>query len=399
MQETLPDPTLVEDAEGLEELLGVLEGVEELAVDTEADSFFSYREKVCLIQITAAGRDFLVDPLADVDITPLGAVLADPARVKVFHDGEYDVLLFKREYGFEFANLFDTRIAVAALGSESPGLASVLGERFGVSLDKSLQRSDWSSRPLSARQIAYARLDTHYLLPLMELLQAELEESGRTVIVEGECRRLESLDAAPVGFRPDDWARIKGARALSPVQRRNLCELYALRDRLAEDGDLPPFKVMGNATLLELASRAPRDERGLENIGGLSKRLVRRFGRKLLEALVAGRTQPPITRMPERPSRDGSGGMSVEEQELLERLKTWRSKRARSGGFDASLVLNRHTLPRIVRERPRTVADLAEVTGVLSWQVERYGDSLVDLVRTWEDDLAHGRIDTRRRRR
>ncbi|MAF67637.1 MAG: 3'-5' exonuclease [Planctomycetes bacterium] len=398
MQEELPDPTLVEDEEGLDALLSELEGVDELAVDTEADSFFSYREKVCLIQITAAGRDYLVDPLAGVDIAPLGAVLADPARVKVFHDGEYDVLLFKREYGFEFASLFDTRIAVAALGSESPGLANVLEEHFGVRLDKSLQRSDWSSRPLSARQIAYARLDTHYLLSLKERLEAELERNGRSVIVEGECRRLTELDGTVVGFRPDDWVRIKGARGLSPVERRSLHELFSLRDRLAERSDLPPFKVMGAATLLALAERAPRDERGLSGIPGLSPRLVRRFGAQLVDTLEEARRQEPITRMPERPPRDGSAGLSPEQLELFDRMKGWRKKCAREEGFDSSLVLNRHALARIVHERPLTVADLAGVSGVIAWQVERYGESIVEVVRAWEDDLSHGRIDTRRRR-
>ena len=399
MQETLPDPTLVEDEEGLARLLEDLEGVEEVAVDTEADSFFSYREKVCLIQITAGGRDYLVDPLADVDIAPLGEVLADPRRIKVFHDGEYDVLLFKREYGFEFANLFDTRIAVATLGSKSPGLANVLEERFGVQLDKSLQRSDWSARPLSDRQIAYARLDTHYLLPLMAELKAELEQSGRTVIVEGECLRLEELDAPAVAFRPDDWVRVKGARQLAPPQRRTLRELCCLRDRLAERSDLPLFKVMGNATLIALATLTPSDEHGLAEMPGLSWRQVRRFGAELLDTLKAARRLDPIARMPELPSRDGTAGLSVEALELFDRLKTWRKKRAHEEDFDSSLVLNRHALARVVRECPESIEALSRIRGVVAWQVERYGDSLVEVVRTWQSDLSNGRIDTRRRRR
>ena len=133
----LPPPILVEEEKAFGRLLEDLEGREEIAVDTEADSFFSYREKVCLIQVTVEDRDYLVDPLAGFDIGALGAVFADPDRTKVFHDGEYDVLILKRDYGFTFAGLFDTRIAAAALGETSPGLAAVLQKRFGVELDKS----------------------------------------------------------------------------------------------------------------------------------------------------------------------------------------------------------------------------------------------------------------------
>src|SRR5262245_1781890 len=176
MHADLPPPTLVEDAPGLEELLEALEDETEIAVDTEGDSFFSYPEKVCLVQITAGERDWLVDPLAGFDLAPIGRVLADPGKVKAFHDGEYDVLILKRAFGFRFAGLFDTRVAAATLGSQTPGLATVLEERFGVTLDKSMQRSNWGQRPLTDKQIRYARLDTHFLLPLMREQKVELVE-------------------------------------------------------------------------------------------------------------------------------------------------------------------------------------------------------------------------------
>ncbi|MBK7875230.1 MAG: ribonuclease D [Planctomycetes bacterium] len=188
MLDDLPPPTLVQDARGLGRLVADLDRQSEIAVDTEADSFFSYREKVCLIQITAEDRDYLVDPLAGFDLAPLGALLSDPRKVKVFHDAEYDVLLLKRCLGFRFQNLFDTRVAAATLGSKTPGLASVLQQRFGIELDKSMQRSNWGERPLSERQIRYARLDTRFLVTLMREQRVELEQRDRLCIVEGECR-------------------------------------------------------------------------------------------------------------------------------------------------------------------------------------------------------------------
>ena len=114
MHSDLPPPTLVQDARGLTRLLDDLASQTEIAVDTEADSFFNYKEKVCLIQVTVEDRDYLLDPLAGFDIAPLGEILADPKKEKIFHDGEYDVLIMKRSFGFRFDNLFDTRVAAAA---------------------------------------------------------------------------------------------------------------------------------------------------------------------------------------------------------------------------------------------------------------------------------------------
>ncbi len=134
MLNDLPPPTVVHDEAGFRRMLEVLARAPEVAVETEADSFFSYREKVCLVQITALEHDWIVDPLAGLDLGGLGRMLEDPSKTKVFHDGEYDILMMKRDYGFRFSNLFDTRVAAATLGSQAPGLASVLKERFGVEL-------------------------------------------------------------------------------------------------------------------------------------------------------------------------------------------------------------------------------------------------------------------------
>ena len=143
----LDPPILVQDAVGMARLIEDLARQDEIAVDTEADSFFSYREKVCLVQITVEDRDYLVDPLAPIDMDPLGEILADPSKIKVFHDSEYDILILKRNHGFGFAGLFDTRVAAATLGAQAPGLAAVIQSYFGVELDKSQQRSDWAKRP------------------------------------------------------------------------------------------------------------------------------------------------------------------------------------------------------------------------------------------------------------
>ncbi|HRV82781.1 MAG TPA: ribonuclease D, partial [Planctomycetota bacterium] len=261
---------LVEDDQAMAHLLGFLRDQPVIAIDTEADGFHSYREHVCLIQITAGEEDFIIDPLAKVDISGLGEVLADERRIKLFHDSEFDILIMKRDHGFEFRGLFDTRVAAAVLGSAAPGLASVLDDHFGVKLDKSMQRSDWSQRPLSQKQIDYARLDTHYLIPLYHEQRASLAERDLTMVLDTECRRLEAIEPPPHEFKPDEFVRIKGARNLRPQARTILKDLYILRDRLAQERDVPPFRVIANHTMLDLAEQRPRTVAGLGEIKGCS---------------------------------------------------------------------------------------------------------------------------------
>lgn len=391
----LPDPTLVEAEGPFEELMEVLDGESVISVDTEADSFFHYREKVCLIQVTAANRDFLVDPLADFDLSDFGRILADPAKTKVFHDGEYDVLILKRDFGFEFAGLFDTRIAAAALGDPNPGLASVLSNHFGVELDKSMQRSDWSRRPLSARQIDYARLDTHYLIALMEAQRTELAKLGRGRIVEGECRRVEALEPPPVGFDPDEFVRLKGATKLDPDGRQALRELFAMRDALAAERDVSPFRVLNNATLFELARVRPRGLAELDAV--LSKKQSQRLGAEILDAIEDAADKGPLKKLPTPPRKASEVYLSEDEQEIHDRLKLWRKARAQREGYDSSLVLNRRVMPRLAQERPKSLEALREIEGLLTWQVESFGAEILEALAQAERLLTDGGGKRRRR--
>jgi len=394
----LPPPTLIQDARGFAQLLQDLGSQKEIAVDTEADSFYSHREKVCLVQITVEDRDYLVDPLAGFDMRPLGEMLADPARLKVFHDGEYDVLILKRIYSFRFKNLFDTRVAAATLGSPNPGLANVLRERYKIELDKSMQRSDWAQRPLSEKQIAYARLDTRFLLPLMREQKVELAARSRTHFVEGECQRLEALEPPDASFDPDEFVKLKNARTLDPLGRQVLRELYALREKLASESDQPPFRIMNNEALVEIARVRPHSANELQRIAGVSYKQGRRLGEDLLEAVRRGIELGPLRKLPQLPNRDGTDDFSDHDVELHERLKNRRKDLAQALGIDSAYLINRHVLPRIARAKPRTLDELARVEGLLEWQVRDYGQDLLGVVEQFERERAAGLLPASRRR-
>ncbi len=397
--EELPPPTLVETEPAFERLLDALEGETEIAVDTEADSFYCYRDKVCLFQVTAGGEDWLVDPLSDIDLGAFGEVLADPNVTKVFHDAEYDVLILKREFDFKFASLFDTRVAAAVLGSTSPGLASVLSTHFGVELDKSQQRSNWARRPLSPKQIAYARLDTRFLLPLMHEQKEELERQERAMIVETECRRLELLEPPPIEPHPNDFARIKGARALDPKGISALRELHGMREKLAERYDLPPFRILGNKTMLEIAQVRPRNEKELLRIDGVTPKVLGRSGDRIRRALERAERNGPISRLPTPHRRDGTGGLDEIESELHDRLKRMRKEASEKVGIESAYLLNRHILLQLAKERPTSMAAVEDLECMEPWQLDRFADQVLDVVVAFERDLARGNVPDRRRSR
>ena len=279
------EPVLVADARTFDELLGALAAEPAVALDTESNSFHVYRERVCLIQLSTRGGDFVVDPFA-VDVRPLGPVLAS-AEAVVLHGADYDVRCLKREYGFALPSLFDTMAAARRLGRAGLGLSALVEEHFGVALSKDFQRSDWGRRPLAAEQVRYAALDTHFLLALFDLLAGELRERGLWEAAKVEFARIAAVEPRPRVFDPEGWRRLKGARDLDAGGRAVLRALWILREERAGALDRPPFKVMPEQAMLEVARRRPKAEQDLLRIPGVTSVVLRRMGDALLAALAA----------------------------------------------------------------------------------------------------------------
>jgi len=280
-----PPPTLVADAGALAALVEGLRAEAVIAVDTESNSFHVYRERICLLQISTRGADFIVDPFA-VDVAPLGRVLCD-GRETVFHGADYDVRCLKREYGWALPRLFDTMAAARRLGRAGLGLSALVESHFGVRLSKANQRSDWGRRPLTREQIAYAALDTHFLLPLHDLLAGELSERGALDEARREFDRIAAAEPRDRVFDVEAWRRLKGARELDLAGRRVLAGLWVAREEQARAADRPPFKVLAEATMVDVARRRPRTAAELERVPGVTPSVMRRLGDAILAAIAA----------------------------------------------------------------------------------------------------------------
>ena len=350
-----------------------LAGQSSIAVDLEADSMHSYREKVCLLQFTTEDETVLVDPLAVTDLAPLGPVLANPGIRKIFHAADYDIRCLYRDFSLEINGLFDTMIACQFLGEEKVGLADVLLKYFSIELDKQYQRADWSKRPLSPEMIRYAAEDTAHLHRLVVILEEALQEKGRLTWVQEEWRLLEKVRHSEPGGAL--FLRLKGAGALP---RRSLAVLEALlqwRDREAQRRDCPHFKVLGNKSLLQLARTMPHSLQGLVGIEGISPRVVDRYGKSLLTAIEQGKAVPdgelPSFPRTERRVRD-------EQVDLrLARLKAWRAEKAAELQMDPGIVINNALLEEIAWRQPHNEEALRQIPGLKNWQGEVLAEGLL----------------------
>lgn len=367
-------PIMIDSPGGLADLAAQLTGETVIAFDLEADSLHHYREKVCLMQIASAQQVYLVDPLQLSDITPLGPVLANPAIRKVLHGADYDVRSLYRDFSFSLTNLFDTMVACQFLGEKELGLAAVLKKRFGVELDKKYQKADWSKRPLDGGMLDYAAADTALLVELYGQLADELSRLGRLDWVEEECRLLSQVRATDRDGEPL-FLRFKG---VSRMDRRTLAVLDALlqfRDERARQLDRPPFKVLGNEVLRELAERKPKVLTDLSGVPGLPPRSLERYGRDLLRVVAMG-CAVPENQLPQVP-RSTRPEKDPEREARITRLKRWRESKAASLGIEAGILANNALLETLAKEMPRDRKGLDAIPALRGWQKEVLGAELL----------------------
>ena len=367
----LPKYELVDNEGAWNACLDTIGRAPRLAVDLEANSLHAYREKVCLIQISVPEHDFIIDPLAGLDLEPLGGFFADSGVEKIFHASDYDLVLLKSLYGWRVANLFDTMWAARILGYTKMGLATFLEEFFGVHHAKRHQKADWAVRPLPEPWLEYAQRDTHYLLALRDLLAQRIEEGGQTEeaweIFANACHATE-MDRA---FDPDGFWSIRGARQLSPKALAILRELCIFRDKEAQRRDVPVFKVLSNDVLIRIAAAGPKTEKALLRVEGLSKRLAERLGAKLLRAVEQGRAaKPPVP--PKHPPR-GEPGVS----DRYKALHAWRRETAQRRGVESDVIMTRNTMWHIAEVNPKVLEDLDEVSSLGPHRLALYGQEVL----------------------
>ena len=359
--------TYVDTDRAMRDVLAFMAKTDRVAIDIEADSLYHYYEKVCLLQLTFRKRNFVVDPLAELNLKPFLKVLAH--KTLILHGADYDLRMLRGSFDFRpKTRVIDTMIAAQLLGCQKFGLSSLIEQYSGRTLSKAGQKSDWSRRPLSRTQLRYAVDDTRYLEPLANRLLAKLSRLGRRDWFDQGC---EAIMEATANKRPTDpqreW-RIKGVRDLTPRQAAFVQWLWGWREREAKRADLPPFKILGNDRLLELAIWAERHPR--TSLAHVPK-LPRHFRRKRLESLGEMIRRVRHLRPSDWPEpRLRSPGVRKQTGKGFRRLRENVAHLAKERGLDPSVVAPRAALEKISRLRSADVAKTQQVGGLLRWQAE-----------------------------
>ncbi len=325
---------MISTASQLQKLLPEIGRFERVAIDTEADSLHCYREKLCLLQVSLPSGDYIIDPLADLDLSGLVAALEN--KTIVVQGADFDLRLLRRNLQFKARRIFDTVLAARLLGLREFSLAALVQRYFGVELAKGSQKANWARRPLPERMIEYATNDTHYLLPLAEKMEAELREAKRWAWFEQSCDRALEQSLIDRARDAEDAWRIAGSGKLRGKAAAVLRELWKWREREAEAVDRPPFHILQNSELV-------RSAEGF--VGGatpdfrhFSTRRRQSFGEAARRALEMPEKEWPVFKR-----REGTRP-TPEVIRRTEELRQRRDKNTAELGLDPSFVAPRSAL-------------------------------------------------------
>ena len=371
MSNVLQPPVWVSDTEALGNMIADIACQTRVAVDTESNSLHAFREKVCLLQFSTPSADYIVDPLALKDLGGLAPIFSEPSIEKIFHASEYDLICLRRDFGFSFSNLFDTMHAARVLGYPAVGLDRLLGDKFGIKIDKRHQKANWSARPLTKEQIHYARLDTHYLFDLRDTLEAELMQSTRLQFAREDFERACRIEDAKPKMNGASWERFSGRKDLTQRELTVVAHLCQFRDREAERLDRPPYKVVMDDVLIALAKNPPEAKVDL-SAAGLSEKQIRIWGDMVFGAIQRGLEAPLVEKKRDDPKSDAV-------LRRLEKLKVWRKQKGMDLKVESDIILPKPYLALLSEHPPKDLADLKSLMKDAPARLETFG---VEILKT-----------------
>ena len=345
---------VIADAENLKTVVDAIRNSPWVAVDSEADSLHAYPEKLCLLQFSVQGGDYLVDTLAGLDITSLLDSLRN--RELIFHGADYDLRMLRKTFHFVPSDIFDTMTAARLLGYKQFGLGALVERHLGIKLEKGPQKMNWARRPLTDRMEQYARNDTRHLKTLSDNLRNELKEKGRLDWQKETCQQL-ILDCADIPTANRDQWRMKGSDRLSPRGLAILRELWKWREKEAITANKPPFFVLNHDLLLRMAHEA-------EKIKNFEKVVPPRMSSRRRESLlvaIAHAQNIPETELPNKRTNILYQPTLAEQKRFIA-LRQARDKKALELDIDPTLIASRSTMVLLSQDWDRYKGDL------MNWQ-------------------------------
>lgn len=373
----------IDNPDDLRDFCHDIEHAEALAVDTESDHYHAYDAQVCLIQVASRDRAALIDPLklTAEELGPLFELLEDPDIVKILHSARNDIGELDRDYGVAIHNLFDTQVAAKFLQTERNSLDWLLQDILDVKPSGKFARFDWTRRPIPDDAAFYAVMDVAHLHELRDHLLEELEESPWLDAFQQVCEYFAQASGHEASeFDPEDWRSVRGSDDLDGRGRAALRELYELRHTICERLNRAAVHIFDNSATIDLARKRPTSISGLRDVKG---RIVAQVRHEDGEAIIAAVKRSLDAEIPPA-KRPRSGGerrrTTPEERERYNALRSWRNEVADRDELPSQFVATNATLAEIARVNPSSPADLGQFEAVLPWQIERFGDEMIDVL-------------------
>jgi ribonuclease D len=340
-----------------------------VTVDTEFLRESTYYPKLCVAQIATTDEAAVIDALAEgLDLAPFFALMASKDVLKVFHAARQDIEICWHEAGIIPHPVIDTQIAAMVLGyGDSVSYDQLVQRITGDTLDKSHRFTDWTRRPLSAAQLAYAVSDVTHLRDVYLRLCAELEERGRGDWMHEEMNTLTSPDT--YRFEPEHaWERLK-TRVRKPKELAVLIEVAAWREREAQERDVPRGRILKDDVVGDIAIQAPTT---LERLGSL-RSLPRGFERSKWGEAIAAAVKRGLARDPKTLPRLEPSKRAINGQATVELLKVLLRMTAERHGVAAKVIATVNDLDRIAAD------DDADVPALSGWRRELFGEKALAL--------------------
>ena len=342
--------------------MSALHGEAGYAVDTEFHRERTYYPRLALVQVAWSSGAVLIDPFA-VDMAAFAPVLAGPARA-VAHAAEQDLEVLERACGTAPSTLFDTQLAAGFLGMSSPSLVSLVERLLGRRVLKGDRLTDWTRRPLSADQRAYAASDVAHLLELAEIIEGRLVDLGRLAWAEQECALLVQRSRQPQD--PETaWWRLKDSRSLRGPTRLVAQAVASWRERRAAELDLPPRFVLPDLALISIAHRPPQSRDQLLAVRGLDGRSMKPAAAAELLGVIDRALQGDVKSIRQPPLEEVDRSL----RPAVALAAAWVAQRSSDLEIDASLLATRADIAAHLRKDGRS--RLAE-----GWRAELIGEPL-----------------------
>src|SRR5271163_453841 len=365
-----PPPVLIATTSRLDEFCQRMSGETFVTVDTEFMRERTYWPELCVVQLAGADEVAVVDAEApNLDLGPLGGLLADRHVAKVFHAARQDIEIFVMKFGEVPAPVFDTQVGAMVAGfGDQVAYDALVAALAGGHIDKAHRFSDWSARPLSPAQLAYAAADVTWLRLVYEKLCGRLKEEGRLEWVAQEMATL--TDPATYRIDPEEmWLRLRPRSS----NRRYLALVRALaawREREVQRINIPRQRLLKDESLLEIAATMPDSPDALARARGITRGFAEgRTGASLLEAIAAARALPEDA-LPSVPRSDGGRPSPA----LVALLKVLLAAKSEQHNVAPRLIASSEDIDRLA------LHEIDDVSALHGWRREVFGDDAIALI-------------------